>query len=60
MYVVLEFDKSSADDVMMYHFHKSQKITPFENGNIQVKLRVSGSYEIITELLKWRETVKVI
>lgn len=60
MDVVLEFDKSVRDDIMKYNFHKSQKITPLENGNIQVKLRASGSYEIITELLKWRETVKVI
>ena len=60
MDVVLEFDKSARDDVLEYHFHKSQKITPLENGNIQVKLRASGSYEIITELLKWRETVKII
>ncbi len=60
MDVVLEFDKSVRDDIMKYNFHKSQKITPLGNGNIQVKLRASGSYEIITELLKWRETVKVI
>ena len=60
MNVVLEFDKSARDDVLEYHFHKSQKITPLENGNIQVSLRASGSYEIITELLKWRETVKII
>lgn len=60
MNVVLEFDKSAADDVAEYHFHKSQKIIPLENGNIQVSLRASGSYEIITELLKWRKTVKII
>ena len=60
MNVVLEFDKSAADDVAEYHFHKSQKIMPLENGNIQVKLKASGRYEIITELLKWRGTVKVI
>ncbi len=58
--VVLEFEKCAKDDVMEYHFHKSQKITPLENGKIQVSLRASGNYEIITELLKWRDCVKII
>ncbi len=60
MDVILEFDKSTADDILEYHFHNSQKIIPLENGNIQVSLRASGSYEIITELLKWRDCVKII
>lgn len=60
MDVVLEFEKFARDDVLEYNFHKSQKITPLENGNIQVSLKASGSYEIITELLKWRDCVKII
>lgn len=58
--VVLEFDKSVKGDVLEYGFHPSQKIKELKNGNVCVSFAASGSFEIITELLKWRDTVKII
>jgi predicted DNA-binding transcriptional regulator YafY len=58
--VCLEFDEKVKEDVLNYHFHPSQKIKELENGKIEVKFSANGSYEIITELLKWRDSVKII
>src|SRR5574344_143119 len=58
--VKLEFDKSARDDVLEYNFHPTQKFAEIENGNILVEFVASGSFEIITELLKWRDCVKII
>lgn len=59
MNVVLEFDKSVAEDVLNYHFHPTQKIKQLENGDIQVKFVASGTYSICQELFKWGCNVKV-
>lgn len=58
--VVLEFNKSVRDDILEYYFHPTQKIDELEDGNLRVTFEASGSFEIITELLKWRDTVKII
>lgn len=57
--VKLEF-KKSAQEVLEYNFHPTQKIKELENGNFEVTFTASGQYEIITELLKWRDCVKII
>ena len=59
MEVKLEF-KKSAHEVLEYNFHPTQKIKELENGNFEVTFTASGQYEIITELLKWRDCVKII
>lgn len=56
--VVLEFDKS-AREVLEYNFHPTQKIKELENGNFEVSFTACGEFEIITELLKWRDSVKI-
>lgn len=53
MEIKLEF-KKSAQEVLEYNFHPTQKIKELENGNFEVTFTASGQYEIITELLKWR------
>ena len=58
--VHLEFDERAKEDVMNYHFHPSQEMKELENGKVEVKFSASGSYEIITELLKWRDSIKII
>lgn len=59
MEIKLEF-KKSAHEVLEYNFHPTQKIKELENGNFEVTFTASGQYEIITELLKWRDSVKII
>lgn len=59
MNVVLEFNKSVADEVLNYHFHPTQKIKKLENGDIQVKFVACGSYSICQELFKWGSNVKI-
>ena len=57
--ITLEFDKSVAEDVLNYHFHPTQKMKRFENGNIQVKFTSGGTYAICQELFKWGCNVKI-
>lgn len=57
--IVLEFDKSVANDVLNYHFHPTQKIKTLENSNIQVKFTSGGTYAICQELFKWGCSVKI-
>lgn len=57
--ITLEFDKSSADDVLNYHFHPTQKLKQLENGNVQVKFTASGTYAICQELFKWGGKVQI-
>ncbi|MBR3889455.1 WYL domain-containing protein [bacterium] len=59
MNVVLEFNKSVADEVLNYHFHPTQKMKKLENGDIQVKFVACGSYSICQELFKWGSNVKI-
>lgn len=57
--IVLEFEKSIAEDVLNYHFHPTQKMKELENGNTQVKFTASGTYAICQELFKWGCDVKI-
>lgn len=57
--IVLEFDKSVANDVLNYHFHPTQEIKTLENGNIQVKFTSGGTYATCQELFKWGCSVKI-
>lgn len=58
--VVLCFSPETADYVLNYHFHPTQVIEKQKDGSVIVKFKASGSFEIVTELLKWRESVKII
>ena len=57
--IVLEFDKSVANDVLNYHFHPTQKIKQLENENVQVEFKSGGTYAICHELFKWGCSVKI-
>lgn len=57
--IVLEFDKSVANDVLNYHFHPTQKIKQLENENVQVEFKSGGIYAICQELFKWGCSVKI-
>lgn len=57
--ITLEFDKSSADDVLNYHFHPTQKRKQLDNGNVQVKFIAGGTYAICQELFKWGGKVQI-
>lgn len=58
--VVLQFLPETADYVLNYHFHPTQIMEKCKDRSIIVKFKASGSFEIVTELLKWRESVKII
>lgn len=57
--IVLEFDKSVANDVLNYHFHPTQKIKQLENENVQVEFKSGGTYAICQELFKWGCSVQI-
>ena len=57
--IVLEFDKSVANDVLNYHFLPTQKMKALANGNVQVKFTSGGTYAICQELFKWGGSVKI-
>ena len=57
--IVLEFDKSVANDVLNYHFHPTQKIKQLKNENVQVEFTSGGIYAICQELFKWGCKVKI-
>ena len=57
--IILEFDKSVAEDVLNYHFHPTQKMKQLDNGNIQVKFTCGGKYAICHELFKWGTNVQI-
>ena len=58
--VVLKFSPQSAADASNYHFHPTQRGEFNDDGSYTLIFNASGNYEIITELLKWRETVNII
>jgi len=58
--VVLLFDKDSAPDAMEYFFHPTQNGKLNKDGTYTLSLKASGEFEIITEILKWRNHVKII
>lgn len=57
--IVLEFDKSVANDVLNYHFQPTQKIKQLKNENVQVEFKSGGTYAICQELFKWGCSVKI-
>lgn len=57
--IVLEFDKSVANDVLNYHFHPTQKIKQLKNENVQVEFKSGGTYAICHELFKWGGKVQI-
>ena len=57
--IVLEFDKSVANDVLNYHLHPTQKIKQLKNENVQVEFTSGGTYAICQELFKWGCSVKI-
>lgn len=57
--IILEFDKSVADDVLNYHFHPTQKMKTLDSGNVQVKFTSGGTYAICQELFKWGCNVQI-
>lgn len=57
--IVLEFDKSVANDVLNYHFYPTQKIKQLKNENVQVEFTSGGTYAICQELFKWGGKVKI-
>lgn len=59
MNIVLEFDKSVADDVLNYYFHPTQKMIKLDNENILVTFTCGGKFAISHELFKWGKDVKV-
>ena len=58
--VVLQFDKDCAQDVQEYFFHPTQKGKLNKDGTYTLSLKASGEFEIITEILKWRNSVKIL
>lgn len=58
--VVLQFDKSVAEDVKNFHFHPTQKIKDQKDGSVKVEFTAGGSLAICWHLFKWGKLVKII
>ena len=58
--IILEFDKTVAEDVLNYHFHPTQKMKKLDSGNIRVTFTAGGTYAICQELFKWGCNVKIV
>ena len=58
--VLLQFNKDAAQDAKEYFFHPTQIGKLEQDGSYTLSLKASGEYEIITELLKWRDSVKIL
>lgn len=58
--VKLQFNKDAAQDAKEYFFHPTQIGKLEQDGSYTLSLKASGEYEIITELLKWRDSVKIL
>lgn len=58
--VRLQFNKDAVEDVKDYFFHPTQVGKLEQDGSYTLSLKASGEYEIITELLKWRDSVKIL
>ena len=58
--VVLQFNQDAAPDAKEYFFHPTQKDKLNEDGTYTVSLKASGEFEIVTEILKWRSSVKIL
>ncbi|MDD3014388.1 MAG: WYL domain-containing protein [Candidatus Gastranaerophilales bacterium] len=58
--VVLQFDKSVAEDVKNFHFHPTQKIKEQKDGSVRVDFTAGGSLAMCWHLFKWGKLVKII
>ena len=58
--VVLQFNQEASEDAQEYFFHQTQKGKVDDDGTYKVTFKACGEYEIITELLKWRNCVKIL
>ena len=58
--VILQFSSDAAKYVLNYHFHPTQEMEKQKDGSVIVRFKASGNYEIVTELLKWRDNVKIL
>lgn len=58
--VILQFNKEATEDAKEYFFHPTQRVKYNKDGSLMVTFKASGEYEIITELLKWRNGVKIL
>ena len=58
--VELLFNSDSAKDASEYNFHPTQKGKWNDDGSYTLAFKASGEWEIITEILKWRDSVKII
>ena len=58
--VLLQFNKEAVEDVKDYFFHPTQVGKLEKDGSYTLSLKASVEYEIITELLKWRDSVKIL
>jgi predicted DNA-binding transcriptional regulator YafY len=58
--VVLDFDKTVAEDVKNFHFHPTQKIKNNKDGSIRVEFVAGGSLAICWHLFKWGKLVKIV
>ena len=58
--VLLQFNKEAVEDVKDYFFHPTQVGKLEKDGSYTLSLKASGEYEIIKELLKWRDSVKIL
>lgn len=58
--VILQFNKEAATYAKEYFFHPTQRCKYNKDGSLTLTFKASGEYEIITELLKWRNGVKII
>ena len=58
--VELLFNSDSAKDASEYNFHPTQKGKWNDDGSYTLTFKASGEWEIITEILKWRSSVKIL
>lgn len=59
--VVIRFAPETADYIKNYMFHPSQTLEVCkEDKSVIVKFQASGTFEIVTELLKWRNSVTIL
>ena len=58
--VKLLFCADSADEVLNYYFHSTQKMKQNPDGTVTVKFKASGEYEIMWHLFRWGADVKIL
>lgn len=58
--VKLRFNSESAEDVLHYNFHPTQKIKLQEDGSVIVTFKASGEKHIIWNLFKWGNAVEIL